>query len=344
MSWNMKDTHTLAKLMRHTEEPSNFWLNRYFGSTITFDTEFIDFERIVSGRRLAPFVSPMAKGVIQADRGSEMIRFKPGYVKPKHALDPTKVIKRRAGEMIGGSSSPGARHDAILMEYLQDHHDTIARRLEWMAAKAIMNGQVVVEGDNYPSQTVDFNRDAGNTVVKTLGNYWGESGVSIKDDLNSWINTIRRAKFSGPVTDLIVPPEVYAVMVEDTEMKDLMDNNYRGSKDEMNRSILDGSLVQYVGKFGGFLNIFVYQDWYEDDAGNVVEFMANNEIVLAGANVQGVRTFGAIMDAKAGYQPMDIFSKMYEEEDPSATFLLSQSAPLMVPVNTNNTFKAKVLA
>ncbi len=344
MAWNMKDTHTLMGLMRHTEEPSNFWLNRYFGNTMAFDTEFIDFEKISKGRKLAPFVSPMAKGKILADQGSEMIRFKPGYVKPKHALDPTKVIKRRAGEAIGGSSSPGARHDALMMEYMQDHRDIIARRWEWMAAKAVMDGAVVVSSEDYPDRTVDFGRDAGNTVVKTSGNYWGESGINIYNDISTWVNTIRRAKFSGPVTDLIVPPAVFEVMVTDDAVKEQLNKDYRGSEDVLNRSVLDGSLIQHVGRIGGFLNVFVYQDWYEDDDGNVVEFMSDNEIVLTGPNVQGVRAFGAIMDSKANYQATDIFSKMFEEEDPSATFLLSQSAPLMVPVNTNNTFKAKVIA
>ena len=49
------------------------------------------------------------------------------------------------------------------------------------------------------------------------------------------------------------------------------------------------------------------------------------------------------MDSKAGYQATEIFTKMFEEDDPSRTFLLSQSAPLVVPVNPNCTLKAKVL-
>jgi hypothetical protein len=345
MAWNYLDTTQLMGLMKHTEEKSNFWLSRYFGGVMNFDSEYIEFEKVVSGRKLAPFVSPMNKGKVLADRGSSVTRFKPAYIKTKHALDPGKTVVRRAGEMIGGSMSPAARANAIMMQYMQDQRDIIERRWEWMAAQAIINGAITVGGtEDYPLAQVNFGRDAGHTVIKTGGTYWDDTGVSIMADLQNWINTMRRAKFGGPATDLIVSPTVFDVMMKNDEIKALLDTNYRGSSDTLNRSLLNGDLAQMVGTLGGFLNVIVYQDWYEDDAGDVQQFLADDEIVITGPRVQGIQCFGAIMDSKANYQPTSIFSKMFEEEDPSATFLLSQSAPLMLPVNPNSTFKAKVLA
>jgi hypothetical protein len=154
---------------------------------------------------------------------------------------------------------------------------------------------------------------------------------------------MRRLPFSGPLADLIVTPSVYDVMIADSEVKDLLNTNYRGSDADINRGVQDGSVVQFMGRMNN-LNVILYQDWYEDDDGTVKEFMADGEIALVGPNVQGVRAYGAIMDAKAGYRSMEIFQKMFEDDDPSATFILSQSAPLMIPVNPNNTFKAKVIA
>ena len=63
-----------------------------------------------------------------------------------------------------------------------------------------------------------------------------------------------------------------------------------------------------------------------------------------GQNVMGVKAFGAILDKKASFQPLPIFPKMWDEDDPSATILMTQSAPLMVPINPNNTFRARVVA
>ena len=39
-----------------------------------------------------------------------------------------------------------------------------------------------------------------------------------------------------------------------------------------------------------------------------------------------------------------MFPKMWDQEDPSVTFLMTQSAPLPVPVNINNTLRARVVA
>ena len=61
------------------------------------------------------------------------------------------------------------------------------------------------------------------------------------------------------------------------------------------------------------------------------------------SDIGGVRGFGAIRDKRAGLQALEVFSKMWEEEDPSVEYLMSQSAPLMVPRNPNATFKIKVV-
>lgn len=345
MAWNMYDTHTLMELMRHTEAPSDFFKSRYFGSTQLFDTEYIDFEKVSKGRKLAPFVSPMARGKVLKDQGSSMIRFKPAYVKPKHALDPGKVIKRRAGEAIGGSSNPVARRDAILMDYMQDHREIIARREEWLAAKAVLDGKVTIASDDYPAVEVDFGRDAANTVTLTGTALWSDAGITQDDvigNINTWVNQIRRAKFGGPVTDMIVSPKVYGVM--QPILKELLNVSYRGSNDTLNRSVLDGSVAQVVGQLGGFLNVIVYQDWYEDDTGTAQAFMGDNDLLLVGPNVGGVRAYGAIMDDDSNYQAQEIFTKMWKEQDPSGVFVMSQSAPLMIPVNPNNTLKATVVA
>jgi hypothetical protein len=57
----------------------------------------------------------------------------------------------------------------------------------------------------------------------------------------------------------------------------------------------------------------------------------------------GVRAFGAILDSKAGLQALPIFAKMWDQEDPSVTFVMSQSAPLMVPRDPNGSLYASVL-
>jgi len=58
--------------------------------------------------------------------------------------------------------------------------------------------------------------------------------------------------------------------------------------------------------------------------------------------MDGVRCFGAIRDKKAGYQALEFFMKNWEIEDPSHEYIMSQSAPLMVPKEPNATYSIKV--
>lgn len=64
---------------------------------------------------------------------------------------------------------------------------------------------------------------------------------------------------------------------------------------------------------------------------------------MGGAQIQGVRAFGAIRDETAGFQAMPYYPKSWVDEDPSVRYLLMQSAPLVVPTRVNASFAATVL-
>jgi len=64
-----------------------------------------------------------------------------------------------------------------------------------------------------------------------------------------------------------------------------------------------------------------------------------NEVLLGSRAVDGVKAYGAILDVNS-LEPADIYPKMWDQEDPSARYIMSQSAPLMIPVNPNATVKA----
>jgi hypothetical protein len=66
-------------------------------------------------------------------------------------------------------------------------------------------------------------------------------------------------------------------------------------------------------------------------------------VVGVAPGTDGVRCFGAIMDIQANMQANDMFPKQWDENDPSVSYTMTQSAPLMVPLRPNTTFKMKVV-
>lgn len=349
MAFTPYSTHEMLGVIRHLPKPSTFWLNLAFKQQINFQSQYIDFDKISRGRRLAPFVAPTVAGKPMKSEGSTVTRFSPAYVKPLTPVDPERLIKRMAGEPYTGNMSLMARRNAIVGDILSEHRDMIIRRWELMAAQAVINGSVTVSGEDYPTQNVDFGRDAGNTVVLAGVNLWTDTANSNPHkDLETW--SLSMARNGGyPATDWIMGVDAWEAFVNHPNTEKRLNTDVRNSSQIMldlgiNQADPNGAIIQLKGTLGSGIRVWVYSDIYEDDAGNPVEIMSPDLVVgINPTGVEGVRCFGAIMDADAGYQSLDIFPKNYKTDNPSVENILCQSAPLMVPRRANATFKATVI-
>lgn len=344
---SLYDTSALLGLYRQVEAPSTYFRDLLFPQVVTFDDEYIDFQKIREGRKLAPLVVPTAQGRAIYSEASELTRLKPAYVKPKDAVSPGRVIKRRPGESLFAPNtlSPQARYNALVGDILRQHRETIDRREEWLAAKAIIDGRVTLEGPDFPTTIVDYKRDPTHTVTLAGAQAWNDPSFagSRLADIQTWVNRVRRAKFGGPVNRLTVGAGVLEYLLEDDDVQKQLDLQTRGTSADLNTGLRSGEYIEYIGKLGPNLELWVNSDWFEDTDGSAKPFLEEGDVVLSGPSVMGVRCFGAILDEQAGFNALPVFPKMWRNEDPAATFVMSQSAPLPVPVNPNNTLKATVL-
>jgi hypothetical protein len=349
---NVYDTTALLGVMRDNsmmQPPSNYWLSLGYTSVIQFDTEEVEFSKIQENRKIAPLVVPTSQGVPIYSSAEERGSIKPAYVKPKDAVSASRVIRRVAGfgELNNSAPmTPQMRYMAIVADILRQHRSAFERRWEWMAAEATIKGRVILEDDNYPRKVVDFKRDAGHTVELTAGNRWGDAGVSITGLIEGWKKMMRRAKHGGAANRITVGYEAWELMRQDPEIRDLLKTDYapnqKGGMD-LNFGVMEGLEVEYVGKLNGTTEVYVYSDYFEEADGSSTDFMSPKDIVMTSPSMSGVRCFGAIQDVEAGFAPLAIFPKMWNSKDPSATLIMSQSAPLMVPLNPNATLRATVV-
>jgi len=333
-------TNTLIGVINSLIMPKSFLLDRYFGAVSTDTSEEIHFDVIDKTRRLAPFVSPVVAGKIVDAHGRKTNTFKPAYVKPKTPWDPNAPLKRIAGETLGGSLAPMDRLRFLVAQTLSDHQDMIRRRQEVMAAEALRTGKVTVVGDQYPSVVVDFGRDSSLTITKTSGNKWGDSGVKPLSDLQTWALLCLKKAGAQPI-DVLMDVDTWSVFKEDaTVEKRLETRRVTENAMSMNAVVEEGGV--YQGTIDGF-NIFTYAGWYLDDNGTEQPILPSGTVIMASAQVQGVQAYGAIRDEKAGFQAMPMFPKSWVEEDPSVRYVMTQSAPLVVPTRPNATLCATVL-
>ena len=338
MTIQLYDTYTLAGVIETIKPLNTFWRDLCFRAQQNFDTPYIDFDMVSKGRRLAPFVAPTVQGKVMKSQGFSTKRFTPAYIKEKRTYDPTATFKRRPGEKYAGDMSPSARRDAIVAGLLADQREAIERRQEWMCAQAVLTGGLTIASPEYGNVVIDFGRAANQTIVLAGGATWAvtnDATVNVVDDLETWASLILES--SGyAASDVVMGLEAWKVFRKKQAVKDALDTNYRGSDAALSIfTPTDGAAVQYRGMIGPF-RIWTYNDVYEDDSGTLQPLMNQKSVcVLNPAGLEGVRAFGAIVDAEAGYQSMELFPSNWREKDPSAEFFMIQSAPLMIPVRPN---------
>jgi hypothetical protein len=320
----------------------SFLLDRFFPTVQAETSEEIHFDVETAFEGLAPFVSPVVEGKIMTNLGFTTKTFKPAYIKPKNVFEPGAALKRAIGETLLGSYSPQQRMQMLVAQNLANHVQMIRRRLEWMASSILRLGSVTITGDLYPTTVVSFGRTAGLTVTLSGGTLWTAAGVNPLTDLKTWAALILAASGSA-VTDVVMDIGAWTVFSENAFVLARL-----ALQRTLNQapSLSHNAVVQrggvLMGTIDGF-NIWVYSGRYKSDAGVVTPVLPNGTVLMAG-DVGGVQAYGAIQDEQAGIQALPYFSKSWLVEDPGRRFLMTQSAPLLVPYRPDATLAATVLA
>ena len=334
-------TTALIGLVRaYDEQPKTWLLDTLFPRTMTFTEEAVAIDEVSKDRHVAAFVSPMVAGRPLQRPGAMTTLFKPAYVKPKTQLDPNRPLKRMAGEAINGSMTPEQRAAAILAEDLIDHEWQIKRREEWMAAHAVLYGKFTVSGEDYPEQLVDFGRHADNTIVLTGSAKWDTATHKPLSDIRSAAKLVR-TKGRRASNIVIMNSNTYDPFYDSENVKDALDRD-KGQSESMRLSAAGYDAIEYQGTIRG-QSYFTYDETITDpDTGDEVFHIPDGDVVVASTSgLDGVRAYGSILDVTS-LKSMPRFAKTWIEDDPSALWSMTQSAPLIIPANTNATVRMKV--
>jgi hypothetical protein len=346
--FDLYSTATLLDVLRIQPAESSYWLDSFFGRTMNFTTEDIMFDKVVSQRRLAPFVSPVVQGRVMRKQGYQTLSFRPAYTKPKHVVDPNRQFSRLAGEAIGGDLTPAQRWNAAVAENLREERDAINRLWEWMAAMATIYGSVTVAGEDYPTQVVDFGRDAGLTNILAGTAQWDDVAADPLGDIRD-MRRLAFAKGGAPISRLTFGLDAYDLFSANDAVQKLLTGKDIARQSDSTLSAMgsEDKPYEFMGRLQGAngqggIDIYTYNGQYEDDAGVTQSIMGSMDVIGTGGSLNGTRCYGAIRDKRAGLASMSLFPKMWDQEDPSVTYTMTQSAPLMVPGNPNNSFRLVV--
>lgn len=324
----------LAEVVRPLDRPQQFLVNLFFPAVRLFETRRVDFHVLNMAREVAKYVHPDSVAAPQAERGFVIDSFEPAYLKPLTPLKPSGALNIRPGERVGGDMSPLERRAERIAQTVLDHEAQVMRRVEQMAATILATGAITVESDEFPTATVSFGRNAGQTLALTLAARWGESGVSPIANLNTWSQTV--ATNSGAVVDTcVMGGSAWELLVRDQTFLDRLDNRRQNDGDLNLFTAPKGTDAwgAYQGSVGN-VDYFTYSQPYTE-AGVAKNMMHEHGVILGSRRqMQGVVTYGAIEDDEA-LIAAQFWSKMYRVHNPSRVFIESAAAPLPVPSRVN---------
>lgn len=346
MSLNIYDINVLVKVVEQLKRPAKFFLDRFFPEVDTQDSLKISFDIDENKPTIAPYVSPYVAGKILKDQGHVTKTFQPAYVKPKEVIKPSDSMRRAIGERIGGGMSPAERLKLNLRRKMENQIAGIVDRCELQAVEAMRTGQIIVTGEDYPTMVVDFGRDAALTVDISGGAAeWGDDGISPLKNVHTWASLVLQ-KSGATVTDVVMDPKAWELFAADPIVKERLDTRRVESAGPLALGKAPVRGARYMGTLDNF-DFWQYQDWYRDLDGTDNPYLPDYTVILSGPQLEGVRIFGAILDEEAGMegpQAMEYFPKSWLDKDPPVRYLMTQSAPLMVPYRINASLCATVKA
>ncbi len=343
------DTNALIAVVPNLKRPQKFLLDRFFPNIVMSDTEFVSIDVDVGKRRMAPFVSPLVEGKLVEQRRYQTNTFKPAYIKDKRAPDLRKPVRRMIGERIGGELTGAAREAANLEMEMTDQIDMIDRRLEWMAAQALVGGSVQIVGEGFPAVVVDFGRDASLSIALAGAAKWdtafaavGANGIFTvpSTDIEQWSHIMLK-KSGGVATDLVFTTTSWTLFIADTSVQKSIYYPRAGESNQVNLGSQIQRGAQYKGKWGQY-DLWVYNDWYVDDNNVEQPMLADGSVIMSGADLMGTRAFGQILDPAFNYASLPYAPKTWLKNDPAQRFIMMQSSPIIIPSRVNASLCASV--
>jgi hypothetical protein len=325
--------YTTRKLAAVTTSKFKFdplFLRIFFRETFPFDTEMVDLTKIPGEVDMAVYVSPTVSGEVIKSRGGLRTQFKPGYVKPKHEVNPSMTISMLPDETPEQLSDPAYRRKRIIMNNLKDEELAIQQIEERQAVDAVLKGKYIMEGDDFESVEVDMQRSDKNNILQAGDAAWTKQDKKTfdpTDDINAYA-----LNASGATNIIVFDPLGWALFSSFDAVKAKLDSR-RGSNAALETALKDlGQAVSYKGMYGD-VAIVVYAGQH------IVKGVKKNYLpaltmVLGNTQARGLRTYGGPQDIEVigeGVTKGKRFPKNWVQKgDPAREYTMTQSAPLML--------------
>lgn len=318
---------------------TNQWLtDTFFPRRVDIEGKKVPVALLNLDQPIAPYVSPCVEGRPIKETGTANVQLLPAaYLKPKSTITPCTVYNtallahlRDLGVIgTGGKLSYSESLQVAQVEKFNFNHNAVDNRIALMAAEALTTGKIIIESDDHERVEIDFGRDAALTFAPTL--VWTNPAATVIADIQAMVDLVIQYGQVMPRV-AVMSSAVFNAALGNAAFKAEFVAPYPTVAPMGVTKFVDGREAQFMGTFGG-IDFWVYDASITHD-GVTTRFIPADSFYLIG-DTNGVVAFTQIENLDAYGETMEYFDSMWPNKDPSAIFLMTESAPLTVLNNPN---------
>lgn len=344
---NIYQPRYLAEVVRQSPPVHTFFLDTFFTNVKTFTTESVDIDIKKGNRRMAAFVNPRVGGSVLRASGYQTKSYKPPLVNPYTLTTADKLMVRQPGEDLYSGKTPAQRAAEKLTDEYNELNDATTRREEWMAAQAIVNGEIPIVGPGV-NEVISFGFNNKKKLTGTAR--WGQSGAKILDNLDEWEKEVLTNGFTN-VDMVIMGDGALKAFLANEDVLKMMDNR----RVEMGlihpKDLPNG--VRYIGHLNK-PNVDIYEyrevyldDWTEPGKEQTLPLVPNGKVIMASSQANYMRAYGLCTylgdNGQWATAQTNRLLRTYVEHQPDRRVMELQAHPLPIPDKADSWLVADVL-
>lgn len=336
MPIDMFATRAMLRMLSEAKPAETFLRDRYFADERSFDTAFVDIDIWKGKRRVAPYVHPRIGGKTVERQGYRTETYEPPEVSPDMVTTAEDLMNRAPGETIYGAMSPMERAADQLGRDMAELDDMITRREEVQAAQALFTGEVVVQGEGYDEVVRYWPTNPADQPYLELsaGSYWNEATSDPLADLRWADRSIKQDSGVNPI-DVILGQNVADALLNNEGFAKKLDNR-RIDLGQIDPQQLPGGVTYYgfIKELG--LDLWGYDEWYEDESGEEQPMVPVDKLLVGSPNVRTTMAHGMVALYGGGREAPELVAaprvpdSWTQRKNPAGRIVQIKSKPLAI--------------
>ena len=332
MAYDLTNAATLTGFI-NKNLPLKPWIFRKFFPVELHDTAQIAIDIVKGSRRLAPFRRRGEESTVKKSIGVETKLFGPNQISIKNLTKAFDAEKRAPGDQFSYSDDIKTLEGRIAFKILQEQIDItnqIYATIEKMCSDALFTGVVA----NYDAagniiEEFDIGIPDDHVITLTGTDKWDTpaetSTAKVLENIDDYC-ALGEDDSSLPMTDVILGKKAKNALRTNKIVLEQLKANHASFAMIDPQKKEEG--IQFVGYTSSGVRLWHVTESYENTAGQKASMIPDDKIVCLSEKMASHVHFGMIEDLKAGSFVGEIFSKIWDEEDPSGRWLKCAAAPL----------------